>query len=363
MPGAPSPSRGASEDRARRAGRNAGPSRAAWQGDESDDRGRSKRQLHPRRQLETAGELAHLLGNMALDALLGVIESGEDEVFQHLDLVGVGERFVDLDLAHIALAGQRDLHQAAAGGAGHLHLIETRLHLGHLGLHLLRLLHHLAEILHRKSSPSLRSSALSGGSASAAGSGAPSSRTASMRAPGKVSSTARTNGCCAASFRSERARTSACSRKVGAPSSPDMLTTQRVPVHSPSSLPSRLARSRGAPIAGRNSMRPGSRCTCAWRWVRSTASRYLSNSSITSRKLCGCGSAGAGSLSSRTARRGAALDPPSPDRPSRGPPLAPTGAGVAAAGLVRGAATLAEGPARPLLSCFTRSAGAGRSAT
>ena len=39
---------------------------------------------------------------------------------------------------------------------------------------------------------------------------------------------------------------------------------QRCPVHSPRSWPSRLARSRGAPSAGRNSMRPGSnwtRCT------------------------------------------------------------------------------------------------------
>src|SRR5690242_3697616 len=202
---------------------------------------------------------------MALDALLGVVEGGEHEILQHFALVGIDERLVDLDLAHVALAGERHLHQPAARGAGHLHLVEARLHLGHLGLHLLRLLHHLAEILHRESSPSLRSSALSAASAEASGSADPSSRTASMRAPGNASSTARTNGCWAASFRSDRSRASASSRKVGAPSALDMLTTQRMPVHSPKSLPSLLARSRGAPSAGRNSMRPGSKCTI-WTW-------------------------------------------------------------------------------------------------
>src|SRR6185312_11303733 len=262
----PSAIRDASADGARRAGPSAGRGQAAWRGAERDGRGRSKRQLHPRRQLEAAGELAHLLGDVTLDALPGVVEGGEHEILKHLDLVGIDERFVDLDLAHVALAGERHLHQAAARGAGHFHLVEARLHLGHLGLHLLRLLHHLAEILHRKSSPSLRSSALSADSVAASGSAVPSSRTASMRAPGKASSTARTNGCCAASFRSERSRASAVSRKVGAPSSLEMLTTQRVPVHSPRSLPSLLARSRGAPSAGRNSMRPGSKCTI-WTWL------------------------------------------------------------------------------------------------
>src|SRR5579883_2242821 len=125
---------------------------------------------------------------MSFDALLGVAEGGEDEILEHLDLVGVDQRLVDLDLAQIALAVERHLHHAAARGAGHLRLIEARLHLRHLGLHFLRLLHHLAEILHGKSSPSLGSSTASAVSAPA-DSGWPSSRTASIRAPGKASST------------------------------------------------------------------------------------------------------------------------------------------------------------------------------
>src|SRR5689334_18540906 len=198
---------------------------------------RSKRQLHAGRQLQPAGQFAHLLGDMAFDALLRIGKGRDDEILEDFGLLGIDERLVELDLAQIALAGERHLNEAAARRSGHLHLIEPRLHLGHLGLHLLRLLHHLAEILHGDCSPSLPSSAPSPASAAAAGSPAPSSRTASMRAPGKLSSTARTTGCCAASFLSEASRASTCSRSVGAPSSLEMLTTQRIPVHSPSSLP------------------------------------------------------------------------------------------------------------------------------
>jgi len=46
----------------------------------------SKRQLHPRWQLQPAGDFGHLLGDMRLDAALGVVEGGDDEVFQDLDL-------------------------------------------------------------------------------------------------------------------------------------------------------------------------------------------------------------------------------------------------------------------------------------
>src|SRR5260221_1404973 len=219
--------------------------------------GFSKRQLHPRRQLQPAGDLRHLLGDMRLDARLRLVEGGDDEVLEHLDLVGIEQRLVELPLAQIALAADRHLAQPAAGGTGHLDRLELRLHLGNLGLHLLRLLHHLPEILHATSSPSLISSVPSC-SASGAPTAAPdsgskraSSRTASILAPREGSSTARTIGCSAASLRRWRARCSACSRRLGSPSSRDTLTTQRAPVQAPSSWPRRFGRAPGAASARR----------------------------------------------------------------------------------------------------------------
>src|SRR5205085_12373129 len=112
-----------------------------------------------------------------------------------------------LELLQIALAVQRQLHHAAAGDPGHLDGFQLGLHLGHLGLHRLRLLHQLAKIFHQPSSPALApfSSASSSTRASSTPSSPPAStavslaakrsRTAAIVAPGKVSSTARTNGC------------------------------------------------------------------------------------------------------------------------------------------------------------------------
>src|SRR5229473_5521456 len=270
----------------------------------------SKRQLHPRRQLQPAGQLRHLLGDMRLDAVLRLVEGGDDEILEDLDLVGIDERLVDLDPPQIALAADRHLDEPAAGGAGHLDGLELRLHLGHLGLHLLRLLHHLPEILHATSSPSLASSASAVSAGAPAGGG--SSRTVSMVAPGNASRTARTIGCSAASLRKWRVRWSACSRRLGAPASRETLTTQRAPVQVPSNWPRRFGRSRGAASARRNSMRPGSKWTrwqCDHRCERSTASRWCSNSATTSVKLCGCGgafSAGAGTACGSAIARGAA---------------------------------------------------------
>src|SRR6266705_12795 len=135
---------------------------------------------------------------MRLDPVLRLVEGGDDEILEDLDLVGVDERLVDLDSPQVALAADRHLDEPA-GGAGHLDGLELRLHLGHLGLHLLRLLHHLPEILHATSSPSLISSASAVSAGAPAGGG--SSRTVSIVAPGKASRTARTIGCSAASLR------------------------------------------------------------------------------------------------------------------------------------------------------------------
>src|SRR5215469_17469210 len=135
---------------------------------------------------------------MALDPALGVVERGDDEVFEHFDLVGIDDRLIELDLLHVALAAERHRHHAAAGNAGNFDCGETFLHLLHARLHLLRLFQHLAEIVHRKSSPSIGSSVITvfsaASSVSPAGASMAFSRTASILAPGKVSSTARTSG-------------------------------------------------------------------------------------------------------------------------------------------------------------------------
>src|SRR5204863_4263679 len=138
-------------------------------------------------------------------------KGGDDQIFQHLGLARIDDAFVDLQALHVALAVQGQLHHAAAGDAGHLDRFELGLHLGHLLLHLLGLFHQLADIFHRSSSPALASSAASDVSAvvsSFASGAAPApsiaparSRTAAIVAPGKVSSTARTNGWATTSFR------------------------------------------------------------------------------------------------------------------------------------------------------------------
>ena len=92
-----------------------------------------------------------------LDLGLGVGMGGDDEVLQDLDLLGLEQRGVDLHPDQLALAVQRQHHEAAAGlplDAGALHL---SLHLGHAALQLLGLLHHAGKILHGSVPSSLNS--------------------------------------------------------------------------------------------------------------------------------------------------------------------------------------------------------------
>src|SRR5262249_16853060 len=87
----------------------------------------------------------------------------------------------------------------------------------------------------------------------------------------------------------------ACSSKLAAPTSPEMETIQRRPVHSPSLWPRRWARLGGALGPGLNSIRPGSKCTrCTWRTrlVRRIKSPSASAEAATSRKLSGTGALG-----------------------------------------------------------------------
>src|SRR5581483_7727496 len=148
----------------------------------------------------------------------------------------------------------------AAGLAGDFRLVQRRLQLGHLGLHLLRLFHHLAEILHASSSGSVGSDAASSSmSESLVDCVALRSRTASIVAPGKASSTALTSGCSDARRRISASIACACSFKVGAPRSPETLTNQRDPVHSLRQAAIRFGRLAGAFGVGLSSIRPTSK--------------------------------------------------------------------------------------------------------
>src|SRR5262249_33969166 len=153
-----------------------------------------------------AGQLLHLLFGMGLDLAPGVSERGDDEIFEHLDLLGVDERLVDFDRLDVALAVQGHGDHAAAGEAGHLDGIELGLDLGDLLLHRLRLLHQLADILHGISS-SLPASSLSALSCCGR-SAAKRSRTTAIVAPGKVSNAARTKGWLPMASRCSRSRRS-----------------------------------------------------------------------------------------------------------------------------------------------------------
>src|SRR5437763_16841922 len=193
-----------------------------------------------------------------------IVKGGGDQILQHLGFARIDDTFVDLQALHVALAVQGQLHHAAAGDAGQLHRLELGRLLGHLLLHLLGLFHQLADIFPRSSSPALASSAASDASAVAssfASGAAPAasitparSRTAAIVAPGKVSSTAGTNGWATTSFRTALSCCAACSASVGAPAACETATTQRIPVHSLASCPSRLARSRRAVSSDRNAL-------------------------------------------------------------------------------------------------------------
>src|SRR5512145_1088486 len=177
--------------------------------------GKSKRQLEAGRELEAAGEFGHFGLHLLIGLGAGVVDGGDDEVFQHRDFIGIDELGIDLDAAHLALAGDGDRDHAAAGDAGHFRALEGGLDLLHLGLHGLGLLHHLAEILHASGSPS------TGGSTAAER-----SRMASIVAPGKAAIAACTRGCAVTSARSRRSAADSCWASVGSPGSLEMATTQ-----------------------------------------------------------------------------------------------------------------------------------------
>jgi hypothetical protein len=92
-------------------------------------------------------------------AAQAVAHRGEDEVFEHLDVIGVDDFGCDVHRLHVTRAGDDDLDHAATGRALDGGLGERVLRRGHVGLHLLHLLHHLVELAPAATSPRHRRSA------------------------------------------------------------------------------------------------------------------------------------------------------------------------------------------------------------
>ena len=244
---------------------------------------------------------------------------------------GTDQRLVDLDALDLALAVERDLHQAAAGRAGHLDWCRAAPASRPCAP---------ASPAPASSSGRYSSSALVSfvGSSASARRGDARRSALRCRAPPRCARRGRRRAPRAPAdaapprLRIDCSRASACSRTSARRGSSDdrdhpglagPLLEQLLP-----EPVGEIARRRRV---GRNSMRPGSkstRWTLAKRCARSIASRCCSNSSITSRKLCGCGQCDA---ASRLGRRRA---------PSRG-----AGAAIERAGA--DAARAAARPARP----------------
>src|SRR5437867_829696 len=162
-------------------------------------RSEQPRELAP----EPAGELRHLARDHLPRLAKRLVDGGEDEVFEHLGIVGRDDLSVDLDGQDLLIAVGLDHDHPTAGRRLHLPLGDLHLQGLDLGLELLRLLHEVAESLHGPSSaprrgargpvgrmlvisPSNRSTAAlirgsSGTGAAAAGPGAAAVRTTSRR--------------------------------------------------------------------------------------------------------------------------------------------------------------------------------------
>src|SRR6266571_3103491 len=111
----------------------------------------SERQLHPRRQAQTARQPGHLLLHRGLDLAYGVVDRCRHEVFEHLLVVGKQGR-IDADPLDVAPAGHCHPDHARARLALDLDRGELLLELAHVFLHLLGLPHQPRKLfLHRRS--------------------------------------------------------------------------------------------------------------------------------------------------------------------------------------------------------------------
>src|SRR5574343_266693 len=103
----------------------------------------SERQLHAGRQ--AGGELAHLLLRDFFGLAQAVIEGSGHQVFEHVLVVGQ-QAGVDVDAAHLVLAGHQHLDQTGAGLAFDLDVGQFVLGLLEVILHGLGLLHEAGEL-------------------------------------------------------------------------------------------------------------------------------------------------------------------------------------------------------------------------
>src|SRR4051794_2584755 len=100
------------------------------------------------RKVQATGELPHFVLGQLGRLFLRLVDGDEDEILQHLYVLGIGTAWIDFP------AGDRSLpirfardHAAASRGSNGL-LFQLGLHLLHARLHLLRLLEDLAEVGH-----------------------------------------------------------------------------------------------------------------------------------------------------------------------------------------------------------------------
>ena len=95
------------------------------------------------RDVEAAGDGAHLLVGELVDAADGLVDSSHNHVLQHIDVLGIERIGVNSEVDELHLAVDSHLDHAAAGrGVDGLGL-EVLLRGGKLLLHLASLLHHL----------------------------------------------------------------------------------------------------------------------------------------------------------------------------------------------------------------------------
>ena len=95
---------------------------------------------------EAAGHLPHLDGDQALRAADALVDGGDDQVLDHLDVLRVEQRRLDANADHLELAVDRGRDHAAAGAGLDGAARELVLDVGEPLLELLRLLEDATEV-------------------------------------------------------------------------------------------------------------------------------------------------------------------------------------------------------------------------
>src|SRR6185369_3735742 len=103
-----------------------------------------ERQFHSGGQSHSRSQAAHLLAHGLFHLARGVVERGNQEVFEHFAVRR--ERRIDAHPPHLVLACHDHFHHARARLALDFHGAQLLLHAAHVFLHHLRLLHHLPDV-------------------------------------------------------------------------------------------------------------------------------------------------------------------------------------------------------------------------